>query len=381
MQAEGTVSAISIRAVNCAVTNNIVHHNGDVGIAAFGSKERRISPVVSGNVAFRNMGGGIGVADRASPVVRDNVCYENLRGGIGCRNSSPTILDNVCYGNIRAGIGCREGATPVVRGNKCFRNRRAGIGVRMKGTAPVVEGNECYENDMAGIGCRDGATPIIRDNLCHDNKMAGIGCDGASPLVVGNECRDNAMAGIGVRGKGNATIQANHCHDNKLVAIGVTGGSSATIIGNKLDRTGGMPPIVAVKDGSTARILDNEITGGGVAAVLVQGKVALGNNKFIGQGGRQGNAVWIWEGSTTSIDGNAFDGYRTAVNATKAVVVVSGNTATGTSGVAFVVKDSLRPAHVFANTVIATDNKFEVVELTGPTGIVAENFVKQPSVE
>jgi len=33
VQAEGTIPAISIRVVNCTVTNNIVHHNGDVGIA------------------------------------------------------------------------------------------------------------------------------------------------------------------------------------------------------------------------------------------------------------------------------------------------------------------------------------------------------------
>ncbi len=381
VRAEGTVAAISIRFVDCSATNNIVHHNGDVGIAVIGDEGRRVAPVVSGNVSFRNLGGGIGVADRASPVVRDNVCYENLRGGIGCRNSSPLILDNVCYGNIRAGIGCREGATPVVRGNKCYRNRRAGIGIRMKGTAPVVEGNECYENEMAGIGCRDGAEPIIRNNLCRDNKLAGIGCDGASPLIVANECRQNAAAGIGVRGNGNATIVANKCHENKLVAIGITDGSTATIHGNQLERTGGVPPIVAVKDGSTARIYDNKISGGGVAAVLVQGTATIGSNEFVGQGERQGNAVWVWEGSIASIDANRFDGYRAAVSATKATVVVSGNTASGTTGAAFVVKDSVRPPHVYGNTVIAPNDKIKAVEIIGAAGIVADNVVTQQADE
>lgn len=200
VQAEGTIPAISIKFVIATVTNNIVHHNGDVGIAVVGSKERKVTPLVMGNVSYRNLGGGIGVADLAEPVIRENTCHENLRAGIGCRNSSPIILDNVCFQNVRAGIGCREGAKPVIRENRCYQNRRAGIGIRMEGTAPVVEDNDCYENNMAGIGCRDGAEPIIRSNRCSKNKMAGIGCDGASPLIVGNECRENEMAGIGMRG-------------------------------------------------------------------------------------------------------------------------------------------------------------------------------------
>ena len=375
VQAEGMIPAISIKAVNCIVTNNIVHHNGDVGIAVVGSKERKVTPLVTGNISYRNLGGGIGVADLAEPVVRENTSHENLRAGIGCRNSSPFILDNVCFQNIRAGIGCREGARPIMRGNKCYQNRRAGIGIRMEGTAPVVENNDCYENDMAGIGCRDGAEPVIRNNRCSKNKMAGIGCDGAKPLIMGNECRENEMAGIGMRGEGIATIQGNECHENKLVAIGVTDGSKATISGNYLVRTGGMPPIIAVKE-STALIQDNKIEGGGVAAILVQGTATISKNKFVGLGEKQGNAIWVWEGSTATIDANSFNGYRTAVNSTKATVIVTSNTVQGFTGPAIIIKDSSKPAHVFGNTAITKDEKAKVVEIQGPAGVVANNLVK-----
>jgi hypothetical protein len=377
VQAEGTLPAISIQGVSCTVTHCIVHHNGDVGIGILGKEKTTTAPLIIGNFVYRNMGGGIGVAEGAEPIIRGNTCKENLRAGIGCRKANPIITDNVCFQNIRAGIGCREGSKPVMRGNKCYQNRRAGIGIRMEGTAPVVEANECYENDMAGIGCRDGASPILRNNVCRKNKMAGIGCNGAKPLIVGNECRENEMAGMGLQGKAVATIQQNKCIDNKLVAIGVTEESTATITDNELSRTGGMPPLIAVKDGSTATIRDNRIKGGGVAAVLVQGNVTISGNTFTGIGEKQGNAIWVWENSTTTIADNAIDGYRAAVNASKATVVITGNTVKNFQGTAIIVKESQKPAYVHGNTASSADPKAKVVNVLGPSGIVEANVLKK----
>lgn len=378
VQAEGTIPAISIQGVSSTVTNCIVHHNGDVGIGVLGKEKTKTAPLITNNFVYRNMGGGIGVAEGADPIIRGNICKENLRAGIGCRKANPIITDNQCFQNVRAGIGCREGAMPVMRGNKCFKNRRAGIGIRMEGTAPVVESNECYENDMAGIGCRDGASPLLRNNVCRKNKMAGIGCrDGAKPLIVGNDCRENEMVGIGVQTKAEAIIQKNKCVGNKLVAIGVTEGATATIIDNDLSRTGGQPPIIAVKDGSTATIRDNRITGGGVAAVLVQGKATISGNTFTGVGEKQGNAVWVWEKSTAAISDNSFDGYRAAVNASKATVAITGNSIKNFQGTAIIVKDSQKPAHVHGNTATSADPKSKVVDVQGPSGVVAENVLKQ----
>lgn len=377
VQAEGTTPAISIQGVSCTVKNSIIHHNGDVGIGILGKQKTKTATFITGNFVFRNMGGGIGVAEGAEPIISGNTCKENLRAGIGCRNSNPIITDNVCFQNIRAGIGCREGSKPVMRGNKCYQNRRAGIGIRMEGTAPVVEDNECCENEMAGIGCRDGASPVLRNNECRRNKMAGIGCqDGAKPLIVGNDCRDNELAGIGVQTKAEAIIQENKCIDNKLVAIGVTEESVATIIDNEVSRTGGVPPIIAVKDGSTATIRDNRISGGGVAAVLVQGNATVSGNTFVGIGAKQGNAVWVWENSTATIADNSFDGYRAAVVATKATVIISGNSIKQFQGTAIIVKDSQKPAHIFGNTATTADPNAKGVDVQGPSGIVEENSLK-----
>ncbi len=378
VQAEGTNPAISIQGVSCFVNNCIVHHNGDVGIGILGKEQTKTEPLIAHNFVYRNMGGGIGIAKGAEPIIRGNTCKENLRAGIGCRKANPIITDNLCFQNIRAGIGCREGSKPVMRDNKCYQNRRAGIGIRMEGTAPVVEGNECYENEMAGIGCRDKAGPILRNNICRNNKMAGIGCmSGAKPLIVGNECRENELVGIGVQTKAIAIIQGNKCLDNKMVAIGVIEESMATIIDNDLSRTGGVPPIIAVKDSSTATIRSNRISGGGVAAVLVQGKATVSDNTFAGVGAKQGNAIWVWENSTSTISNNVFDGYRAAVNATKATVVITSNTVKQFQGTAIIVKDSQKPAHVYDNTATSTDPKAKMVDVQGPSGIVQENVLKQ----
>ncbi len=378
VQAEGTNPAIRIQGVSCTVSNCLIHHNGDVGVGILGQENTRTAPLIFGNIVLRNMGGGIGVAEGAEPIIQSNACKENLRAGIGCRKANPIIADNLCYRNIRAGIGCREGSKPVLRDNKCYQNRRAGIGIRMEGTAPVVEGNECYENDMAGIGCRDGASPILRNNVCRQNKMAGIGCrDGARPLIVGNECRENELVGIGVQRQAVATIQGNKCLDNKLVAIGITEESTATITDNEVSRTGGMPPIIAVKDGSTATIRDNRITGGGVAAVLVQGTATVSGNSFTGIGPQQGNAVWVWENSTATISDNSFIAYRAAVNSSKATVIVTGNSIKQFQGTAIIVRDSQQAAHIYGNTATSTDPKAKVADVQGPAGIVQENVLKE----
>jgi len=376
IQAEGSIPAIRISSVNCTVVNCLIHHNGDVGIGILGKIKTGAAPLVASNFVYRNMGGGIGIADGAEPLVRGNHCYENLRAGIGCRQANPILTDNVCFQNIRAGIGCREGSSPVMRGNQCYGNRRSGIGLRMVGTNPIVEGNACYENDMAGIGCRDGAGPIIRKNVCRKNRLAGIGCSaGAKPLVVNNDCRENQTAGIGLQSQAAAIIEGNLCIDNHFVGIGITEGSSATVSGNQLSRQGGQPPMIAVKDGSTATIRDNRISGGGVAAVLVQGQATLSGNIFTGMDQKQGNAVWIWEKSTATITDNTFNGYRSAVLAIKSTVLLSGNQVTNFRGTAFTIKDSPQPSHAYKNTATSADPKAKVIELEGLSGIVDENVL------
>ncbi|MBK8095316.1 MAG: right-handed parallel beta-helix repeat-containing protein [Verrucomicrobiaceae bacterium] len=219
-------------ATTCQVRHNIVHHIGYTGIAITAG-----SPLIVGNVCYRNMGGGIGSMSGSTARIEKNLCFENFYAGIGCDSASPLIQENTCHSNIRAGIGISEGSSPQVLSNRCDNNRRAGIGIRTgSDTRPVIKGNECRGNEMAGIGIEEGAQPEILNNR----------------LI-----------------------------DNKLVAIGISGGSRAIITHNELRREGGMPPLIAVLEDSQASITQNTLHGGGVAAIVVKGAADISRNHFV----------------------------------------------------------------------------------------------------
>lgn len=326
------VPAVAVTGVTCEIRNNVVHHNGGTGIALRGEEGKRCFPMVTGNVSYRNMGGGIGAMKGVSGIIEGNRCFENFHAGIGHDGGSPLVTGNDCYRNIRAGIGISEGACPVVRDNHCHGNRRAGIGIRTGAdTRPFVEGNECDGNGMAGIGVEEEAAPVLRDNHCHGNELAGIGAEsGATPVILENRCEDNGASGIGIRdasplifknrveknatsgigldGSKKAVVIANACIDNTMVAIGLPNGADAVLVGNELSRDGGMPPLVAVLEKSAATLVENTLKGGGAAGVMVGGKIRLFGNTLEGNGGGTGVLVRT-EGSATLLE-NTISGYR-----------------------------------------------------------------------
>lgn len=423
--------ALAIPAVTAIVRHNIVCENGHAGIGCTGGKGKRNASVIARNVCYRNMGGGIGVADGASPVVQGNRCYNNLRGGIGNRNSNAVITRNECYDNVRAGIGIREGAKPVVRGNKCYKNRRAGIGCRMEGTNPVIEDNDCYQNGMAGIGCRDRAAPVIRKNRCFENELAGIGArDGARPIITENkcyrnkeagigvqlgaqatitknECYENRLAGIGQRGDAETVIEGNHVHHNKTagigfepcksgkstvlnnkvvengeVAVGIHAGWKVRLAGNELSRTEGLPPIVMVFKGAEADCTDNTISGSGVAGIRSEGVVGITANKFdcptLRKGGPPQIAVWGLPGAEIVFTDNTVEGWRHALVAEKAAVTASGNKVSGYWQVAIRLSQPLAGSAVIEN-VFQSEMEHLGLSITGGEVITENNRVEKPT--
>lgn len=394
--------AVAAVGATCSIHNNIVHHNGHTGIAIQGP----CAPRVRANVCYRNMGGGIGSLGGSTAVIEDNVCYQNFYAGIGHSGASPLVVNNTCYENIRAGIGVSEGACPVVRANRCYNNRRAGIGVRTGAeTAPVIEDNQCYSNDLAGIGVEEQARPVIRNNRCYKNAEAGIGCQdhaapiivgndcyentkagigsrlGARPLIQGNQCRRNKLAGIGVESEAEAVVLGNTCEENGTVAIGVRHGSAARIAGNTLLRTGGMPPMIAIREGSRATVEDNVIRGGGVAGVLLQGTAKVSGNQFHGSGPRSGGppnfAVWVQAESTAEISDNDVDHWRHAVQASGAKrVQVTGNRVRHFLQAAIVVQKPAEAPLLCRNVAYSDQASDQVVVLEGAEGTVADNQLK-----
>ena len=349
--------AIGADSVNAVILNCIVHHNGNTGIA-IAAREAPAVVKVRGNTCFRNMGGGIGYMADARGEVIENHCYENFYAGIGMEGGHPLILSNNCHNNIRAGIGISEGACPIVRKNHCHNNRRAGIGVRTGGnTRPVIIDNDCHDNAMTGIGVSDGAYAIIRGNHCYKNALTGIGLQtGASALIIGNECNENKAAGIGHREVGETLIMDNHIHhngasglgfdatsadstsrcvgnrihDNNLVAVGIHKGWNVQLVGNEMTRSGGMPPLVMVFEGSRAELTDNQLTGGGVASIRCAGTVLAEGNVIKPDAGSKGgrgpsSAIWALPGAEVVAHGNEFLGWRKALLASGAKVIASQN--------------------------------------------------------
>jgi hypothetical protein len=311
--------------VSCRITNCLVHHNGHTGIAVRGAEKKKTQVLVTHNVAFRNMGGGIGIMGGASGIIRNNRCFENFHAGIGHSDRAiPLVIENECYKNVRAGIGISEGSSPIVRQNNCHHNRRAGIGIRTGAeTRPVVEGNHCHHNGMAGIGSKEQAEPIIRNNRCEENAMAGIGAQlSARPLIVDNQCLKNAQAGIGLRAGCEALVWNNRCADNKLVAIGLPQDARAIISHNELSREGGMPPLIAIRGGSEAILNLNKINGGGVAGVLVEGHAILSGNEIKGANEKFGQGIWLWKGSKAMVRDNQIGGFKKPITVSEGASLI-----------------------------------------------------------
>lgn len=422
--------AVSLPGVSATLRHCIVRDNGHLGIGCTATATAPNRSRLDRNVAFRNMGSGIGIADGAQPLVEGNVCFQNLRGGIGNRKSAGLLLNNECYENVRAGIGIREGATPIVKGNRCHHNRRAGIGVRMAETAPLIVDNDCYANGMAGIGARDHAAPLIRRNRCYENELAGIGTSdgacseivgnvcyrnkeagigtelGAKVLIADNECYENEAAGIGQRGDSETILTGNHVHhnkktgigfdetqrgrslvarnrlvDNALVAVGVHSGWKVKFVDNVMSREGGLPPLVMVFKNAEAELVDNQLTGSGVAAVRTEGKVRLVGNMLRSPAVRpQGPpqfGVWALPGADVTLIDNSFRGYRQMLGGDKATVVVTRNTVRDVPLPAIRLTNAL-PRCVFIGNVFETESDAPAISITGEPALLEDNRQVKP---
>jgi hypothetical protein len=176
------------------------------------------------------------------------------------------------------------------------------------------------------------------------------------------------------------TLVNNQCLENGLVALGLRHGSMALILDNELVRTGGMPPIIAVREGSQAWIAGNRIRGGGVAAILVDGTVHIRGNRLDG-GGKGGSAVWGWAKAELTVIANDVDGYRNLLNSTGCKVNVADNIVRNFQGTAITVKNPLGPAMIAGNVAISKNPKDKALALDGAQAAPKENVVQEPGAK
>jgi hypothetical protein len=177
-------------------------------------------------------------------------------------------------------------------------------------------------------------------------------------------------------------VTNNRILDNGSVAIGVRNGSKIIAEKNTLSRKGGMPPLVAILDNSQATLTDNDLSGGGVAGVLLQGNATVKNNRFHGNGPRKGGppnfAIWVKEGSEVIFSGNQVKGWRHALFASKAKQVTANDNQVRTFlGTALVIRDSEKPTIATGNRAFTEDSKAQAIEISGPTAEVTGNRVEK----
>jgi hypothetical protein len=202
----------------------------------------------------------------------------------------------------------------------------AGIASEGK-AAPVIRSNRCYRNKLAGIGCRDNSSPIIVDNHCYENNAAGIGIDSSNALLLRNRIEKNNAAGIGINGESKASVVENSCLENRLVAVGISGGGEAFLQGNSLVRTAGIPPMVAILGNSRAVLTGNTVRGGGVAGVMLEGRLDAIGNILEGQNG--GSGILARENSEATLAGNRISGFRAPVSDQGAKSLINSDQARG----------------------------------------------------
>jgi hypothetical protein len=134
-----------------------------------------------------------------------------------------------------------------------------------------------------------------------------------------------------------------------------------------------------VKGDSTAVFSNNSVTGGGVAGLLVQGRVLVVGNTFHGKGPGQGSALWVWKGSTLAVAHNRFDGYRNAVNASESKVTAADNLVSRFEKAAIIVRKSSAPYHVLNTTALADNPQFTAASLDDRKPATDDGNVVKPT--
>ncbi|WP_297853514.1 nitrous oxide reductase family maturation protein NosD [Meiothermus sp.] len=177
------------------VLNNLIHHNGQLGLAG----DTGVGMVIRGNKVYRNNtedfstdweAGGSKWALVKNLLVEDNESYENLGSGFWC--------DIHCDG-------------VVFRNNRLHHNWKAGLQYEVSKNC-TIEGNQAWENGFgyplwgwgAGILVQNSSSCVVRNNLVAWN---------ADGISVVQQIRDDH----------NATEVSNVRVENNLIAVKAIG--------------------------------------------------------------------------------------------------------------------------------------------------------------
>ena len=166
-------TGVWVESTNPTIANNTFANSQREGIFMTGTA----TPVIEGNLFFKNEGNGISVARAAAGVIRNNVMQET-GFGIAIGGTATTLIDSNQIISNTDGLYINERAQPVLRGNTIKNNKRDGIVITMDGKPDI------------GIASQTG------NNLIKDNGALAVNNSGSQSIsALGNDLDIKKISG------------------------------------------------------------------------------------------------------------------------------------------------------------------------------------------
>lgn len=318
----------------CRVTGNVAAKHLGAGIGVYGNAVLVVEggSVVAGNVAMNASGGGLGATDNATVIVRDGTTIANNTsinyGGGGVYiggdaavmvTGTSVVANNTARDGTGGGLACGDRGQMVVSGaSRILHNMGSGGGgvgvfdnasVVLEG-GTVVAGNVVMNATGGGLLANDGAHVVITGHTRITNNTAagdvggGLSCGKYASLtlsggsvVAGNRAIYGAGGGLAAWGSAVVRVSGKSIIANN-VAVNKSGG------GVYAD---GAADVLITDECVIANNTATLKAGGGVgvfgsAVVVISGQSLLVNNSAEGAG-----AVVATDNSTLAIEGCRID--------------------------------------------------------------------------
>ena len=167
-------TGVWVESTNPTIANNTFANSQREGIFMTGTA----TPLVEGNLFFKNEGNGISVARAAAGVIRNNVMQET-GFGIAIGGTATTLINGNQIISNTDGLYINERAQPVLRGNTIKNNKRDGIVITMDGMPDIGIASQTGNNLIR----ENGALAI---NNSGSQSISAIGNDLDIKKIVGN---------------------------------------------------------------------------------------------------------------------------------------------------------------------------------------------------
>lgn len=165
------------------------------GVDAGGVVVAFCSPVVRGNIVYRNLGSGMSARGAGTPLFEANQVVRNQASGFLGWAARATLRGNRLLGNGGSGIEYYNDLPAEISGNLIARNGSAGIyAVVPSGAATSEVRNNTITRNREGVQLDYFADQVtLRRNLITKNRLHGITC--GSPYNLAPACDQNDVWG------------------------------------------------------------------------------------------------------------------------------------------------------------------------------------------